>query len=159
MSQQVEKGSSFAARRQLLPPYDTTATMARGDRDNISALQRGRAWIWITSNHDPEPAARIPGCVNHRRLNLPPSSARRRRRNFRASHPVALVAHRGRVVIRRCFAADVARMVMPAFSAYTGGINMRDALFADVFDRLNFTTHMLGENRLYAFAAKRCVRD
>ena len=84
MSQRVEKGSSFAARRQLLPPYDTTATMARvgrliaryaprcvsalgdsfhdgdgparlsrGDRDNISALQRGRAWIWITSNHDP----------------------------------------------------------------------------------------------------------
>jgi len=72
---------------------------------------------------------------------------------------VALVAHRGRVVIRRCFAADVARMVMPAFSAHTGGINVRDALFADVFDRLNFTTHMLGENRLYAFAAKRCVRD
>jgi Lhr-like helicase len=32
-------------------------------------------------------------------------------------------------------------------------------LFADVVLRLNFTTHMLGENRRYAFAAKRCVRD
>jgi len=39
-------------------------------------------------------------------------------------------------------------------SANRRGINVRDALFADVFDRLNFTTHMLGENRLYAFAAK-----
>ena len=57
MSQRVEKGSSFAARGQLLPPYDTTATMARGDRDNISALQRGRAWIWITGNHDRPPAS------------------------------------------------------------------------------------------------------
>jgi len=72
---------------------------------------------------------------------------------------VARVAHRGRVVIRRCFASDVARTVMPAFGAYTGGINVRDALFAGVFDWLNFTTHVLGENRLYAFAAKRCVRD
>jgi hypothetical protein len=36
---------------------------------------------------------------------------------------------------------------------------VRDALFAEVFGRLNFTTHMLGENRLYAFAAERCFRD
>ena len=57
---------------------------------------------------------------------------------------MARVAHRGRVVIRRRFAADVARMVMPAFGAYPGSINVRDALFADVFDWLNFTTHMLG---------------
>ena len=80
----LEKGSSFAARGQLLPPYDTAATLARlarliaryaprcvvalgdsfhdgggparlgrEDRDNLSALQRGRDWIWITGNHDP----------------------------------------------------------------------------------------------------------
>ena len=74
-------------------------------------------------------------------------------------HPVARVAHRGRAVSRRCFAADKTRMVMPAFGAFTGGLNVRDAAFADLFGTLAFTAHMLGEGRLYAFAAKRCLPD
>ena len=60
---------------------------------------------------------------------------------------------------RRCFAADDNRLVMPAFGAYTGGLNIRDAAFADLFGTLSFTAHMLGEDRLYSFAAKRCLRD
>ena len=50
-------------------------------------------------------------------------------------------------------------MVMPAFGAFTGGLNVRDAAFADLFGTLAFTAHMLGEGRLYAFAAKRCLPD
>jgi metallophosphoesterase superfamily enzyme len=50
-------------------------------------------------------------------------------------------------------------MVMPAFGAFTGGLNVRDAAFADLFGTLAFTAHMLGERRLYAFAAKRCLPD
>ncbi len=42
---------------------------------------------------------------------------------------------------------------MPAFGAYTGGLNVRDRAFADVFGTLAFTAHMLGERRLYAIAA------
>ena len=60
---------------------------------------------------------------------------------------------------RRCFATDGKRMVMPAFGAYTGGLNIRDAAFADVFGTLKFTAHMLGEGRLYAIAARRCLGD
>ena len=69
------------------------------------------------------------------------------------------MSHRGRAVSRRCFAADKTRMVMPAFGAFTGGLNIRDAAFADLFGTLAFTAHMLGEDRLYAFTAKRCLRD
>jgi len=50
-------------------------------------------------------------------------------------------------------------MVMPAFGAYTGGLNIRDSAFADVFGTLKFTAHMLGEGRLYAIAARRCLCD
>ena len=88
----LEKGSSFAARGVLLPPYDTAATLARlarlvahyaprcvialgdsfhdgdgptrlaeGDREGLRIMQRGREWIWITGNHDPEPANGIGG--------------------------------------------------------------------------------------------------
>src|SRR6187399_729646 len=62
----LEKGSSFARRGQLLPPYDTTETLARLARliahcAPRAALQRGRDWIWITGNHDPDPADGIGG--------------------------------------------------------------------------------------------------
>jgi hypothetical protein len=50
-------------------------------------------------------------------------------------------------------------MIMPAFGAFTGGLNIRDALFADVFGTLAFKAHLLGDDRLYAFAAKRCLPD
>ena len=50
-------------------------------------------------------------------------------------------------------------MVMPAFGAYAGGLNVRHRAFADVFGALAFTAHMLGERRLYAIAAARCLGD
>jgi metallophosphoesterase superfamily enzyme len=50
-------------------------------------------------------------------------------------------------------------MVMPAFGAYTGGLNIRDAAFADLFGTLAFTAHMLGDRRLYAFPARHCMPD
>jgi DNA ligase-associated metallophosphoesterase len=190
----LEKGSSFASRGLLLPPYDTATTLARlarlvahyaprvvvalgdsfhdgdgparmsrEDRDNLLALQRGRDWIWLTGNHDPEPAANIGG-VFHAEFTLDALRFRHLPTGAEGEiaghlHPVARVSHRGRAVSRRCFAADQARMVMPAFGAFTGGLNIRDAAFADLFGTLAFTAHMLGEDRLYAFAAKRCLRD
>ena len=74
-------------------------------------------------------------------------------------HPVARVSHRGRAVSRRCFATDARCMVMPAFGAYAGGLNVRDAAFADLFGTLAFTAHMLGDQRLYAFPARHCMAD
>jgi DNA ligase-associated metallophosphoesterase len=190
----LEKGSSYAARGQLLPPYDTAATLARlarlvahyaprmvialgdsfhdgggparlqaGDRESLAALQRGRDWIWITGNHDPEPADNIGGVFHETATvgmltfrHLPTGTANEICGHL---HPVARVSHRGRAVSRRCFAADATRMVMPAFGAFTGGLNVRDAAFADLFGTLAFTAHMLGEDRLYAFAAPRCLLD
>ena len=190
----LEKGSSFAARGQLLPPYDTAETLARltrliahyaprlvvalGDNfhdgggaarltdDNravLHALQRGREWIWLTGNHDPEPAANIGGRFVAS-LALGPLTFRHLPSGADGEiaghlHPVARLAHRGRAVSRRCFAADKTRLVMPAFGAFTGGLNIRDAAFADLFGTLKFTAHMLGGDRLYAFAAKRCLPD
>lgn len=190
----LEKGSSFAARGVLLPPYDTAATLARlarlvthyaprcvialgdsfhdgggparladADREALSIMQRGREWIWITGNHDPEPAAGIGGtfietvtvgALTFR--HLPTGASGEISGHL---HPVARVAHRGRAVSRRCFAADATRMIMPAFGAFSGGLNIRDTMFADVFGTLAFKAHLLGDGRLYAFAAKRCLPD
>ena len=74
-------------------------------------------------------------------------------------HPVARIAHRGRAVSRRCFAADTTRLVLPAFGAFTGGLNVRDAAFADLFGTLAFKAYLLGDGRIYSFTAKRCLPD
>ncbi len=192
----LEKGSAFAARGVLLPPYDTTATLARlavliehyapqlvialGDsfhdgggparlpdisRGSLTALQRGRDWLWIAGNHDPEPAENIGGRFAAT-LVLGPLSFRHEPSPKACDgeivghlHPMARVARRGRAVSRRCFAADGHRLIMPAFGAYTGGLNVRDRAIVSVFGALSFTAHMLGAGRLYAMSAARCLAD
>jgi metallophosphoesterase superfamily enzyme len=74
-------------------------------------------------------------------------------------HPSARVVARAKSVRRRCFVGDGMRLVLPAFGAYAGGLNVRDRAFAKVFPTLAFTAHMLGERRVYAVAAKHCLPD
>jgi DNA ligase-associated metallophosphoesterase len=133
------------------------------DRGALHALQRGRDWIWITGNHDPEPADGIGGsfggalAIGELMFRHQPTGADGEIAGH--LHPVARVRGRGRTVSRRCFASDGARLVMPAFGAYAGGLNVRDRAFAAVFGSLAFTAHILGEGRLYALAAERCLAD
>jgi uncharacterized protein len=192
----LEKGSSFAERGVLLPPYDTAETLVRlaelifhysprvvvalgdnfhdrrgparvspSDRGALAALQRRRDWIWITGNHDPEPAKGIGGVFAEmfalgalvlRHIPLAEGCDGEIAGHL---HPLARVGGRGRVVSRRCFAADKRRVVMPAFGAYAGGLNVRHAAFMDVFGTPAFTAHVLGQDRLYTVAADRCVAD
>jgi metallophosphoesterase superfamily enzyme len=50
-------------------------------------------------------------------------------------------------------------LVMPAFGAFAGGLNVRNRAFASVFGTPAFTIHLLGEERLYALNAARCATD
>lgn len=192
----LEKGSAFAARGVLLPPYDTAATLARLgrlvahyaprlvialgdsfhdgggatriaeiDRAALGALQRGRDWLWIAGNHDPDPAPGIGGrfaamlALGPLIFRHEPSAAAPNGEIAGHLHPQARIARRGRAVSRRCFAANGQRLIMPAFGAYTGGLNVRDRAIAMLFGTLDFTAHMLGDSRLYAVAAARCLPD
>jgi hypothetical protein len=192
----LEKGSSFARRGVLVPPYDTAATLARlaaalaryrprtvvalgdnfhdgggadrmadTDRAALRGLQRGRDWVWITGNHDPEPMQGVGGSFAAT-LAVGPLVFRHEPGRDQADgevaghlHPLACVVQRGRAVRRRCFAADGRRLIMPAFGAYAGGLNVRDRAFAGLFDRTALTIHMLGAQRVYAIAAARCLAD
>jgi metallophosphoesterase superfamily enzyme len=57
---------------------------------------------------------------------------------------------------RRCFACDGERAVMPAFGAYAGGLSIRDAAFAKIFQAAALMAHVLGDVRLHTIAASRC---
>jgi len=192
----LEKGSAFATRGVLLPPYDTTATLARlaklidyyspalvvaaGDsfhdgggparmadisRMALGALQRGRDWLWLAGNHDPDPPQGVGGrvaaelAIGGLTFRHEPSSHGADGEIAGHLHPSARVAQRGRGVARRCFAADARRIVMPAFGAYAGGLNIRDRAFVGLFGALSFTAHLLGAGRLYAIPAARCLAD
>ncbi len=192
----LEKGSSFAARGVLLPPYDTATTLARlarlieryaprlvialGDsfhdgggparmdgvsRVALKALQHGRDWVWIAGNHDPAPADNIGGrfadilALGALAFRHEPSSQPSEGEIAGHLHPLARVARRGRAVSRRCFASNGRRLLMPAFGAYAGGLNVRDRAIVSLFGALSFTAHMLGAGRLYAVPAARCLAD
>lgn len=134
-------------------------------RETLALLQRGRDWIWIAGNHDPDPAVGIGGVFSLARtigslvFRHEPTPDTQENEIAGHLHPVACVSARGRSVRRRCFATDGRRMVMPAFGAYAGGLNVRDGAFANVFRTLDFTAHMLGTSRLYAIAAGSCLPD
>ncbi len=186
----LEKGSSFAARGVLLPPYDTVATLSRlntviarhdprtvialgdsfhdrdahrrlsaPDREAICVLQTRRDWIWISGNHDPALPSDLGGVVAGEVAigaiafrHQPTGAAGEIAGHL---HPKARVTTRGRTMERRCFASDGMRAVMPAFGAYTGGLSIRDAAFARIFQP-GFMAHVLGDNRMHAISASRC---
>ena len=175
----LEKGSSIARRGALIPPYDTAATLARladivvslGDsfhdgwgaerlpvpfRDTLEALMAGRDWFWVTGNHDPDAPADLPGetvgelAVGALRFRHEPSRDGAEGEVAGHLHPCARIVQRGRSVRRRCFAGDGARMIMPAFGAYTGSLNVLDRAYHGLFDRARLMAYMLGADRVFA---------
>ncbi len=185
----LEKGSAFARRGAMMPPYDTAATLSRlaaviceyrpatvvslGDsfhdgwgaermpdifRDELLAMMTGRDWFWVAGNHDPEPPAGLPGETVHELaigglvLRHEPTATACKGEIAGHLHPGARIVRRGRSVRRPCFATDGTRLVMPAFGAYTGALNVRDRAFSRLFDWTAFKALMLGRTRVYPIA-------
>jgi len=178
----LEKGSSFAIRRVLLPPYDTVATLAKlravialGDsfhdreahqrldianRATLTHLQTGRVWIWISGNHDPALPPEIDGTVAND-MRVRPLTFRHEPTGAQGEiaghlHPKARVSNRGRSIERRCFASDGLRAVMPSFGAYTGGLSIHDQAFKTIFQTSAFIAHLLGDRQVHRISAARC---
>ncbi|MBX3510572.1 MAG: ligase-associated DNA damage response endonuclease PdeM [Hyphomonadaceae bacterium] len=191
----LEKGSSFALRGQMLPPYDThaalkklAALMARLEPDIVVSLgdsfhdgggvarmgETDRAllqdmiarcdWIWVEGNHDGRAAETLGGAVRDV-LHLGALVLRHEPTLGAAAgeiaghlHPCAKVIGRGRSVRRRCFATDGARLVMPAFGAFTGGLNVCDDAFAPIFPD-GATALVLGRERVLPAPNERLAGD
>jgi metallophosphoesterase superfamily enzyme len=129
----------------------------------LVALVARTDWVWIEGNHDPV----LPAALGGRACDTLSIDGLTLRHEPTADgegeiaghlHPCAKVAARGGAVRARCFATDGVRLVMPAFGAYAGGLNVRDAAFAPYFP-LGCTALMLGRARLYAAPSARQVGD
>ncbi len=92
-------------------------------RARLEGLIAGRDWFWIAGNHDPDAPADLPGrtvrelAVGALLFRHEPSRTWVEGEVAGHLHPCARIVQRGRSVRRRCFAADGARMIMPAFGA------------------------------------------
>src|SRR5690349_7731024 len=181
----LEKGSSYATRGVLLPPYDTRATLERlenltrsrdvarviclGDsfHDPLAADRLAEAetaslrrltsafeWIWIAGNHDPAPPAELGGRSVAEALRLGPLTLRHEALPVAVSgeisghfHPKASIDVRGRRVSGRCMVWDEHRLVMPAFGAYAGGLDIFDPDLRRLFPG-DFCVHLLARDRI-----------
>ncbi|MCR9222139.1 MAG: ligase-associated DNA damage response endonuclease PdeM [Alphaproteobacteria bacterium] len=192
----LEKGSSFARRGQLLPPYDSRTTLGlladaitrrrparviclgdsfhdadAADRlceEDRAAVRRLTAacdeWIWIAGNHDPAPPGDLGGRVVCDALTDGPLVFRHEALAQPAAgevsghyHPKAAVAQRGRRISARCFVEDGRRAILPAFGAYTGGLNVLDRAIAGLYAD-GFRAHLLGPRKVYSFPRSRLLR-
>lgn len=130
--------------------------LAQSDRDTLAALMAGRHWIWVAGNHDPDRPAGLGGdCVDSLALGKlvfrhEPQAGLAEGEIAGHLHPCARVYGRGKSVRRKCFAGDGMRMIMPAFGAYAGGLDIRDHAFDGLFAAQSFRAFMLGDDRIYA---------
>ncbi len=96
----------------------------------LNRLMAGRDWIWVMGNHDPAPtgisgthkATAKVGQLTFRHAADPS-------KNHEISghyHPKAAIAGRA----RPCFLADSARIILPAYGTYTGGLWSHDPALA-----------------------------
>jgi uncharacterized protein len=192
----LEKGSAFAAKGQMLPPYDSALTLANlegvlahykpqrlialGDSfhdthamsrmapvnyDALTTLAGSVETVWITGNHDPEIPAMLPGermCemrISVLTFRHEPLALAQPGEVAGHLHPAAkVVTERGRVR-RRCFVSDGERLLMPAFGAYAGGLNVRDPAIASLFQKGAITAHVCGKAKVYSVRSGKLSPD
>jgi DNA ligase-associated metallophosphoesterase len=182
----LEKGSAYAARGQMLPPYDTRETLKRlsaevealspatvvllgdtfhdrkaegrlaaDDKARLRALAAGRTLVWVIGNHDADGPRALPGEVagevTLRGLTLrhEPQPGLQPGEVAGHLHPAARIRATRGSVRRRCFVTDGERMILPAFGAYAGGLNVLDAAFEGLFARPPIAA-ALGTTRVHA---------
>lgn len=191
----LEKGSSYAARGQMLPPYDTRETLGRleaevaalapaavvllgdtfhdrrsegrlasDDADRLRALARGRRLVWVVGNHDADGPQGLPGetanevAVAGLVLRHEPQAGAQAGEVAGHLHPAVRVRAPRGTVRRRCFVTDGERVILPAFGAFAGGLNVRDAAFAGMFVRPPLAG-ALGAQRVRAVGWRQLTSD
>ncbi|QGX97530.1 ligase-associated DNA damage response endonuclease PdeM [Roseovarius faecimaris] len=114
------------------------ATLPEDEKLWISRLQAGRRWLWIEGNHDPGPIDL--GGSHRQEERIGPLCFRHiARPEARAEvsghyHPKARLALRGASVSRPAFLVDRARLILPAYGTYTGGLRSHDAALCALMD-------------------------
>jgi len=134
---------------------EASRRMSEADRQALEALGCRADLVWITGNHDPQPDGDLPGeaadevrlgalVLRHEPLPAPAPGE-----IAGHLHPCARIATPRGAVRRRCLVTDGERAILPAYGAFTGGLNVLDPAFSGLF-RKSPVVAALGAQRLHA---------
>jgi DNA ligase-associated metallophosphoesterase len=131
-----------------------------GDLARLRRLCETLDVCWLIGNHDPVLPRGLGGRIASE-ISLGPLTLRHLPRSRLGSeieiaghlHPVASISRRGRKITLRSFVAGSRRLIMPAFGAYTGGLNVSAPEIASLFDQGTFTAWMIGRRAVYGFSS------
>jgi uncharacterized protein len=155
----VALGDSFHDRRGAARLDGEVAERIRRLSDRVD-------WIWIHGNHDPRPPQQLGG-RGAVEIAIGPLVFRHDAHADRPTeggevighyHPVASVSTRGRSFRRRCFAIGRDRLLLPAFGAYAGGLNVREAAIRRLLGA-EARVALLGRDRLHLFPLHAALPD
>lgn len=144
---------------------DGASRMAAEDLDVLQMIQDEREWIWVKGNHDPHIDRRLGGTVvddvglSGLVLRHAPFPSRITHEIAGHLHPAARVGLYGMTLRRPCFISNGLRLVLPAFGAFTGGLNVLDEAFLPVFGNDGFAVWLLGQEGLYPVATRQLCAD
>ncbi|MDI1365136.1 MAG: phosphoesterase, partial [bacterium] len=133
--------------------------LADGDAERLASLARDRELIWAVGNHDEDGPRVLPGEVIAEAsilgliLRHEPQAGLQPGEVAGHLHPAARVTSGLGSVRRRCFVTDGARLILPAFGAYTGGLNVLDHTFSGLFGGPVLAA-ALGAKRVHAVGMK-----
>jgi len=145
--------------------------LSGADRARITSLTGRCDWTWICGNHDPAPPADWGGKVAEE-VTLGPLTFRHQAvgsKNHRVGgeggaggevsghfHPKAALRRRHKRITGRCFITDGRRLILPAFGAYTGGLNVLDPAIAGLFPK-GFQVLLMGRAGIFSFPSAALV--
>jgi DNA ligase-associated metallophosphoesterase len=128
------------------------------ERAALSDLTRRYDFFWVEGNHDPEPPSWLGGRIvpemmlNTLMFRHIPGEAGIIGEVAGHLHPAVRVSRGGVSVRRRCFVSDGRRLLLPAFGAYTGGLDVQDEAVTTLFTR-GHSVYALGKERAYLVKA------
>lgn len=130
------------------------------DLQILHMMQEDREWIWLTGNHDPDVAPVLGGhamsdlVIGGIGLRHQPTSGGITHEIAAHMHPAARLSMYGYTIRRPCFVGNGRRLVMPAFGAFAGGLNVLDDAFQPLFGNGGIAVWMLGQEGLYPVATR-----
>jgi hypothetical protein len=138
---------------------DAAGRLADDDAATLRALTAEHEWIWITGNHDPAPPEGLGGIAapEFRSANLSFRHEAARKAEGEVSghyHPKASVPVRNRRVGGRCFVTDGLRLILPAFGAYAGGLDVGNPAIERLLGPA-YAVFILGKARVHRFERHR----
>jgi len=139
--------------------------LAHAERERLAALARRHEWIWIAGNHDPAPPSEIGGTVVTETIAIGPLTFRHCAALESAAgevsghyHPKASLWGRAGRLSGRCFVSDRRRIILPAFGAYAGGLDVRDPAIAALFPE-GCAVHLIARGRIATIADTYATTD